>query len=98
MTEKCDREKTSPYSDISRLLSYVEGKLKGFRVKTGFSEQQLSPKPSRPQVSCPLQNDVDSWATIDEQGDVDMVLPPNNFGGLINESSLGFGVLPRDDF
>lgn len=54
-------------SDISRLLSYVEEKLKGVRVKTGFSEQQLPPKPPTPQVSCPLQNDVDSWATIDEQ-------------------------------
>lgn len=134
-------------SDISRLLSYVEEKLKGVRVKTGFSEQQLPPKPPTPQVSCPLQNDkIDSWDNIDEQvlqqqsfiddlkedgkinsgfdnnlgsniglpppnthvgdvdfepfnqGYVDMMLPPENFGGLANESGLGFGVLPRDYF
>ncbi|KAG5086794.1 hypothetical protein JHK82_054191 [Glycine max] len=29
-------------------------------------------------------------------GDVDMVLPPNNFGGLINESSLGLSIVGSD--
>lgn len=55
-------------SDISRLLCYVEGKLKCGGVKVDISKQQLSTyKPPTPLVSFPLQNDIDSCANIDEQ-------------------------------
>nr|KYP56964.1 MADS-box transcription factor PHERES 2 [Cajanus cajan] len=144
-------------SDISRLLCYVEGKLKGVREKTGHTKHhELSPNPPTPPVSCPLKNDIGSQPNTDEpvfeqstldlkkedatmnngvdnnigsnnnmglpppphthlgdvdmvlhqdqvnfegfnHGDVDMVLPPGNFGGLIDESGSS-GVLPQGNF
>ncbi|CAJ1882190.1 unnamed protein product [Sphenostylis stenocarpa] len=55
-------------SDISRLLCYVEGKLKFIGVKKfDLSEQLLSTEPPTPPVSFSLQNDIDSCADTDEQ-------------------------------